>query len=73
VKTIHEMVVNIAVLFMKISITIEVGLLGHPSRGHPKKTWKDCVKTDMRMKRVSMKMTIDRREWQNKTCCADPT
>jgi hypothetical protein len=42
---------------------------GHPSRGHPKKRWIDCVKDDC----VSMEMMNDRREWKKKTCCADPT
>jgi hypothetical protein len=42
-----------------------------PSRGRPKKRWMDCVKDDMRIKGVSMKMTSDRREWKKKTCCAD--
>jgi hypothetical protein len=31
-----------------------------------------CVRDDMRIKRVSMKMKSDRREWKKKTC-ADPT
>jgi hypothetical protein len=42
-------------------------------RGRPKKRWMDCVKDDMRIKRVSMEMTSDRTEWKKKTCCADPT
>jgi hypothetical protein len=33
----------------------------------------DSVKHDMRIKRVSIEMTSDRREWKNKTYCADPT
>jgi hypothetical protein len=32
----------------------------------------DCVKDDMRVKRVSMEMTSDRREWKKKTR-ADPS
>jgi hypothetical protein len=31
------------------------------------------VKDDMRIKRVSMEMTSDRREWKKKTWCADLT
>jgi hypothetical protein len=46
---------------------------GHPRRSRPKKRWMDCVKDDMRIKRVSMEMTSDRREWKKKTCCVDPT
>jgi hypothetical protein len=38
-----------------------------------KKRRMDCVKDDMRIKRVSMEMTSDRREWKKKTCCADAT
>jgi hypothetical protein len=33
----------------------------------------DCVTDDMRIKRVSMGMTSDRRERKKKICCADPT
>jgi hypothetical protein len=46
---------------------------GHPSRGLPKKRWMDWVKDNMRIKRVSMEMTSDRREWKKRTYCADPT
>jgi hypothetical protein len=46
---------------------------GHPSRGRPRKRWIDCVKDDMKIKGVSMEMTSDRREWNKKTRCADPT
>jgi hypothetical protein len=28
---------------------------------------------DMKIKGVNMEMTSDRREWKEKTCCADPT
>jgi hypothetical protein len=35
--------------------------------------WMDCVKDDMRIKRESMEMTSDRREWKKKTCCVDLT
>jgi hypothetical protein len=35
---------------------------GHPSGDRPKKRWMDCVKDDMRIKGVSMKMMSDRRE-----------
>jgi hypothetical protein len=38
----------------------------------PKKRWMDCAKDDVRIKGVS-EMTNDRREWQKRTCCADPT
>jgi hypothetical protein len=30
------------------------------------------TKDNMRIKRVSVEMTSDRREWKKKTCCADP-
>jgi hypothetical protein len=40
---------------------------GHFSRGQSKKRWMDCVKDDMGIKRVSMEMTSDRREWKKKT------
>jgi hypothetical protein len=46
---------------------------GRLSRGLLKKRWMDCVKDDMIIKGVSMKMTSDRREWKKTTCCADPT
>jgi hypothetical protein len=42
-------------------------------RGGSTKGWMNCVKDDMRIKRVSMEMTSDRREWKKKTCCADLT
>jgi hypothetical protein len=45
---------------------------GHPSRGRPKKRLMDCVKHDIKIKGLNMEMTIDRREWKKKTCCADP-
>jgi hypothetical protein len=35
---------------------------GHPRRGRPKKKWMDYAKDDMRIKRVSMEMTSDRRK-----------
>jgi hypothetical protein len=34
----------------------------HPSRGGLKKRWKDCVKNDIRIKKMSMKMKSDRRK-----------
>jgi hypothetical protein len=46
---------------------------GHPGGGRPKKRWMDCVKDDIIIKGVSMEMTSDRREWEKKTCCVDPT
>jgi hypothetical protein len=46
---------------------------GLPSRSRLKKRWMNCVKDDMRVKRVSMGMTSDRRERKKKTCCADLT
>jgi hypothetical protein len=49
---------------------------GHARRGRPKKIWMDCVKDEMRIKGVSMEMTMtmsDRREWKKKKCCAAPT
>jgi hypothetical protein len=46
---------------------------GHPSTGRLRKRWMDCVKDEIKIKGVSMEMTSDRREWQKKTCCADPT
>jgi hypothetical protein len=44
----------------------------HPRRGRPKKRWMDCVKYDMRIKRVSIEMTSDRSEWKKKTCVPTP-
>jgi hypothetical protein len=38
-----------------------------------KKRSMGSVKNDMRIKRVSMEMTSDIREWKKKTCSADPT
>jgi hypothetical protein len=35
---------------------------GQPSRGRPRKGWMDCLKDDMKIKGMSMEMTIDRRE-----------
>jgi hypothetical protein len=35
---------------------------GHTRRGRHKKRWIDCVKDDMRIKRVTMEMTSHRRE-----------
>jgi hypothetical protein len=49
---------------------------GHARRGRPKKIWMDCVKDEMRIKGVSMEMTMtmsDRREWKKKKYCAAPT
>jgi hypothetical protein len=46
---------------------------GHPSRDRPEKRWMDYVKDDMRIKGVRMEITSDRREWNKKPCCADPT
>jgi hypothetical protein len=46
---------------------------GHPSRGRPKKRRMDYVKDDMTIKGMSMEMTSDKREWNKKSCCADPT
>jgi hypothetical protein len=34
---------------------------GHPRSGRSKKRWMDCVKDDMRIKRVTMEMTNIRR------------
>jgi hypothetical protein len=36
------------------------------------KRWIDCVKDEMRIKRVSMEMTSDRSEWKKKTCMPIP-
>jgi hypothetical protein len=33
----------------------------------------DSVKDYIRIKRVSMDMTSDRREWKKKKCCVNPT
>jgi hypothetical protein len=52
---------------------ISTNVDGHRRRGRLKKRWKDYVKDDMRIKIVRMEMTSDRREWNKKTCCADPT
>jgi tRNA U34 5-methylaminomethyl-2-thiouridine-forming methyltransferase MnmC len=41
---------------------VSMNVDGHPRRGRPKKRWMDCVKDDMKIKRVSMEMTSDRRE-----------
>jgi hypothetical protein len=46
---------------------------GHLRTGQPKKRWMDCMKDDMRIKRVTMKMTSDKRVWIKKTSYADPT
>jgi hypothetical protein len=46
---------------------------GHSRRGRPKKRRMDCVKDVMRIKRVNMEMMSDRKEWNKKKCCADPT
>jgi hypothetical protein len=46
---------------------------GHHSKSRPRKRWIDCAKDDMKIKRVSMEIANDRREWKKKTCCADPT
>jgi hypothetical protein len=54
-------------------ILMSINVDGHPIRGRPRKRWMDCVKDYMKIKRVSMEMTSDRREWKKKTCCADPT
>jgi hypothetical protein len=35
--------------------------------------WMGCVKDEMKIKGVSIEMTTDRREWKEKTCCANPT
>jgi hypothetical protein len=51
--------------------TICLSNVDGPSRDRPRKRWMDCVKDDI--KRVSMGMTGDRREWKKETCCADPT
>jgi hypothetical protein len=42
---------------------------GHPSKIRPRKRWMDCVKNDMKIKGVSMEMSVGR-EWKKKTCCA---
>jgi hypothetical protein len=51
---------------------MSINVYGHPSGGQPKKRW-NCVKDDMRIKRMSTDMTSDKREWKKKTSCADPT
>jgi hypothetical protein len=48
-----------------ISMTVD----GHPRRDRPKKRRMDCVKDEMRIKRVNIEMTSDRREWKKKTLC----
>jgi hypothetical protein len=45
---------------------------GWRGRGRPKKRWIDCVRQDIREIAVSDKMTSDRGEWSEKTCCIDP-
>jgi hypothetical protein len=44
---------------------------GWRGRGRPKKRWIDRVRQDMREIAVTDKMTSDREEWREKTCCAD--
>ncbi|CAK1594062.1 unnamed protein product [Parnassius mnemosyne] len=51
---------------------LNMNVEGHTGRGRPNKRWIDCVKSDMRMKGVSMEMTADREEWNKKIYCADP-
>jgi endonuclease III len=48
----------------KREMTINVD--GHAIRGRPRKRWMDCMKDDMEIKRASMEMTSDRREWRIK-------
>jgi hypothetical protein len=45
-----------------IKRVMTMNVVGHRSRGRPRKRWMDCVKDDMKIKGVSMKMTSDRRE-----------
>jgi hypothetical protein len=52
---------------------MSINVDGYSRKGRPKKRWIDCVMDDMRIKRVSMEMTSDRRGWKKKACCADPT
>jgi hypothetical protein len=39
---------------------------GYPSRGRLKKRWMDCVRDDMRIKEMSIKMMSDRIKWKKK-------
>jgi hypothetical protein len=45
---------------------------GWRERSRLKKRSIDCVRQDMRGIAVSGGITSDRREWMEKTCCADP-
>ena len=51
---------------------MNVNVDGWRGRGSPKKRWMDYVKNDMKEKRVSDSMTVDRTAWKKKTCWADP-